>query len=617
MNSIKKTNSLSGTVLEIILFCLLIFSPLIHGGISPVALAVIESLCILFCGLFLFTTLRTGDTGLIKFPYIPVAGFIALVVFQLYPLPVHLIKTLSPATSALYESFSITKDVARTITIYPDASVGMLLQILAYISVCLALLHHADSKQKINRLIAIVIICGTIYSLYGIFKGLPTKSLRYSTFTNANHFAAYMEMIIPLTIAYAFITKKRLMKSFYIFAAFIQIVALALSLSRAGISCCFIGIVSLCILITIKKGLHKILLITATLAVGLGIFFAVVGTLPIMKELSTLSNISTAYANRFVTLKDSLNILKDFPLFGVGLNAFEYIIQKYNTLGFWSIGFSHNEPVQLLTETGIAGFLLILTFLCAFFAPAIKVWNTRHDPHAVYVTAACFAGMLSIALHSFFEFLLHVPAVFLLACIILALAFRTSYIKSEQHALAVPSFRINIPRYARNTILFLLIATLLVMGSAVLARGWADTLYNTLTKNRLVLLGTETSDAFRSAFSDIDSAIKFNPLNADYISRKADIALILAQRDAATIKASGFSNPAQAWTFAEALYKQAIDMAPTRAPYRVNLAHYYRTRGLTELARFELERSLMLDPQNNKIKQMIRDAVRTYNMVPQ
>jgi O-antigen ligase len=103
--------------------------------------------------------------------------------------------------------------------------------------------------------------------------------------------------------------------------------------------------------------------------------------------------------------RDSLRMLPDFPLMGVGLGAFPTAYRRYQTVILhYVIPAAHNEYLQAVLELGLAGAvvmgLLIVQFLRRGLAAA------RADTLA----AGAFAGVIAGAVHNFVDFNLHIPA---------------------------------------------------------------------------------------------------------------------------------------------------------------------------------------------------------------
>ena len=88
----------------------------------------------------------------------------------------------------------------------------------------------------------------------------------------------------------------------------------------------------------------------------------------------------TPHYSHYIT---SIKILKDFPIFGIGLKNFRNISHqnKYNTTEFGYGGghHPHQTHFEILTETGIIGYLLIMSFFIYSLIFGIKeFFHTRN-----------------------------------------------------------------------------------------------------------------------------------------------------------------------------------------------------------------------------------------------
>jgi len=118
-------------------------------------------------------------------------------------------------------------------------------------------------------------------------------------------------------------------------------------------------------------------------------------------------------------------MVRDFPLFGVGLGGFGDLFAHYQSPP-WSefeARKTHNDYLELLSEGGVVGFGLLLWF---FVAVTTRLYRGLPVlPPAVLPTAAALvAAMAAMAFQEFFDFNLQIPANAILFTIILALAMR-------------------------------------------------------------------------------------------------------------------------------------------------------------------------------------------------
>jgi O-antigen ligase len=126
--------------------------------------------------------------------------------------------------------------------------------------------------------------------------------------------------------------------------------------------------------------------------------------------------------------KDAVNMARDFPVFGTDLGTFNSIYPHYQT-GRSRLLFEHaeNDYIEILTDTGIAGLMIVIAMLFFFFYKIIKAWRQRHNNFVKCMAAAGLASCAAIAVHGFTDFNMCIPANALLLTVIAALTFATVY----------------------------------------------------------------------------------------------------------------------------------------------------------------------------------------------
>ncbi len=544
---------------------------------------------------------------LVKIPFISLALFIFLVLLQLIALPRGLLQYLSPGTAQLYLDFGFISMKNLTLSVYPDMTLGMLLQFLSYLAVFFVIINYFDTDEKVQRVILVIIFSGFVYSFYGVIERFTIVGVEFSTFTNRNHFSAYIQMIIPLAIGYSLTRRSVAIRSIFIFLASTMLLALFLALSRAGIICIVLSLLILAIILrmkyTLKKDAAIIILVVLLFSVLLGVF---VGFDPTMQRLKTLVTPFQVLAIRLSLIKDTLSIFKDFPLWGVGLGVFGEIFQKYKSLGgaVETYSFAHNEPLQLIAETGLLGFLSVTVFLFGYLKRILHLLFKRRNLHVIYLSLGCLVGLTSIFLHSFFDFVFHIPANALLFVIILALINRILCIQQKDKDPDEQEFKINLPQHLKVISIIIFATLLLLVASLILNRYKAEQIFQSVKEIGPGIPKSDVIFTYRKKLKVLNKAITLNPLNSSYHNKKADILSGLAVRDDLRVELLSFEefgDTQRLLDIAGESYKRAIELNPTRADYHLRLGWFYGVTGENKLTKEEFNKAISLDPRNSRI----------------
>lgn len=119
--------------------------------------------------------------------------------------------------------------------------------------------------------------------------------------------------------------------------------------------------------------------------------FAVVTAMILFKKLSEPNAV-----DRYFWWMASFKMFLQNPLFGVGLGNFERYVSQYNLSGFHSM-YAHNYYLQMLSETGPAGFSLFV----------VLMWSVLKNATDRYV----FAAILALLISGLTDYPLHIPVV--------------------------------------------------------------------------------------------------------------------------------------------------------------------------------------------------------------
>jgi tetratricopeptide (TPR) repeat protein/O-antigen ligase len=133
--------------------------------------------------------------------------------------------------------------------------------------------------------------------------------------------------------------------------------------------------------------------------------------------------------------RDSLGMIAEFPIFGVGLGCWPEIFPHYQRPPAMQFFYRQpeNDYLQFLAETGLAGALIGLWFGAVVWRKcraAAAQLSTRQWP----LFAGLGAGIAGALIHEFFDFSLHTPANALLFIVMLAALLRLALTSGAERA---------------------------------------------------------------------------------------------------------------------------------------------------------------------------------------
>lgn len=282
-----------------------------------------------------------------------------------------------------------------------------------------------NSKKHLNKLLRFLFASMLVVTLFGIFQflgdlaGLPTSitGLRdlytkdvlgfprvQSTALEPLYFANYL--LIPLSILLAFFfTKNKLIQPFHVVILLgLGIVNLLLTVARGGYAAFFVSAI-----IVMAYYFFQLQLITWRTA---GYAAAVVGVALIaLVQLIRIDVVSTnflghvsnpfagaSFNERVEMYEIASKAWNAHPLVGIGPGSFGPFASAHPLLvpgHGWNI--VNNEYLELLTEHGILGLLLMLIVFSIVIVRSVKALLVATDPHTKAVLVgllAAFCGIL-------------------------------------------------------------------------------------------------------------------------------------------------------------------------------------------------------------------------------
>ncbi len=363
----------------------------------------------------------------------------------------------------------------RPISIAPDLTKTVLLKLTAYACLFFLVLFYPFAKYPrphgerrfCRQVLKAVLTMGLVVGCLGLAQqafwngkvlwfyvpydwGRPRPDLigrEFGSFVNPDHFALYLNLILPLAVAGAvgqtFLsiyrwTVPESLRVFCLVTASVLTTAILLSLSRGGwIGGLFGG--SIVIWWTLRsrrrapdanQGLRARavngLYVVALLCILAGSALYTSPTAPTAVNARLEETLSEPdLGSRLIFWRDSLGLLRDFPVFGIGLGCFQDLFPRYQKPPWspMSVREAHNDYLELVADAGIAGFAVAIWFC---FAAGVRIYRnlTRLSSEALSVVVALLAGMAAVAFQEFLDFGLQITANALLFTVLLAIALR-------------------------------------------------------------------------------------------------------------------------------------------------------------------------------------------------
>jgi O-antigen ligase len=423
--------------LSFILACITIaFTTLAYGGVHQPVIAIFYVLSALMLMLWAVDAMQGGTVKLDRSPFQllllagAIYGFIQVIPFS-------------------YNSDTGIQAVPNTISADPFTTLTTSIHAIALLIFFSTLLTLLDSTNRIRNLVNYLTVFGFVFAFFAILQSIlsPAKiygiyEVRYArpfgSFVNRHNFAALIEMIIALPLAFLLTGLiKRDRRLLYVTMTSLMGVALILSGSRGGFVS-LIALVAMMVIVTRKSSGRRDLILRAGLAVGL-ILVVIAGSILVGGESSLSRFVETAKSQDVTTSRAHIwetthkDIDANLP-FGVGLGALGVAYTPFDTLsGMERVEQAHNDYLQLASDMGIFGILLGCVFLFLFFRTGTRATRVE-NPFRRAVSIGAFCGCFAVVVHSMFDFVLHTTAIALvfISLLSLVIAAEKPYIEEER-----------------------------------------------------------------------------------------------------------------------------------------------------------------------------------------
>jgi putative inorganic carbon (hco3(-)) transporter len=314
----------------------------------------------------------------------------------------------------------------------------------------------SQDRRRTKPFIASLVALGTFEAFYGMVQYLSGWQQIFTyvkkfdleeatgTYINRNHYAGFLEMILPFSLALVFYEYGKLRGNSGTGATFRNLVAepglqrlilllcvavilcagLAFSRSRMGILAAASSVLVIFALIAISRFHGRMSSLLAAMFIVLSIGLAVwIGPGPIV---SRFQNVHDEYSftgqSRVSIWHDALPLIQHHPWLGTGLGTFPIAYTSGQTAFFGRfVNHAHNDYLEFATDLGIPAALILFVSIALILARAVRTFLFGDRDFERVVALGCVGSIVAILLHSFADFNLYIPANALLFSAILGL----------------------------------------------------------------------------------------------------------------------------------------------------------------------------------------------------
>ena len=181
-------------------------------------------------------------------------------------------------------------------------------------------------------------------------------------------------------------------------------------------------------------------MVITLLVIACSMTYAVwIGLDPIVKRFErSITRRHLGVLSRGISIwKQASGILRDYPAVGTGLGTFPVAFRRYQTsLLELQVDHAHNDYLEVATDTGIAGAVLLFVPILWLLVRMILAYAGARNPYRRSVLLACIGSIAALLIHSSMDFNLQIPANALLFAVVLGIGSKATISAAPSRSVA-------------------------------------------------------------------------------------------------------------------------------------------------------------------------------------
>ena len=318
-----------------------------------------------------------------------------------------------------------------------------LLRILIYAALFFAILNNLHRQEATQIISFTLIFLAMGISLYAFYQFLthsnrvwyfPVRNMGRAsgTYISPNHLAGFLEMVLPLALAYTLVGRNRMLTKIFLgYAALAIVVGIVVSGSRGSWVACLLALSFLFAILLFQRAHRLRAGLLLLVLIGCGAWAVSQTSLFHSRINQTVVGGRVDMDVRMVLWKTALRMWRDHLWFGVGPGHYDHRYRAYRPSSVQlQPEYAHNDYLNLLADWGIVGAMIILLALIALGVGIVKAWkHVRRSENEfgsslsnkfAFVLGGTIA-LLALLIHAAVDFNLQIPANAILAVSLVAL----------------------------------------------------------------------------------------------------------------------------------------------------------------------------------------------------
>ena len=441
--------------ISLVFFFILATIPLLFGARHPLIQGAYTSLIFFTCGTWAILNFEKIKPAIFTRAALIIYLLLLFIFFTSLPLPLSLIKLLSPVraeTLAIATNLTQLKEAVTSLSYYAPETRFYSVYLMALLLYYLCTTHLLRRQTDKRAVLWIIMAVGSFEAVYGLMQAMsPSLGILWlpstvsaegcarGTIIYRNQFAALLNICWPMAIVLGTILYHPVIRRFKSLKERKKTVSvvdrIALVFQKAAIPFWSAAFMILAIIFSRSRGGILIMLLLAA-------FF--LAMLPFSKRLKALAagslslfvllyggmigfqNVTDRFLafyqgaqGRFLLWLDSISILKDHLLTGIGMGTYRFLSPLYlkNVSDAALYDFAHNEYLELAIELGLPAALLLFAWII------LQVWHSgvrvvkagrqvetfTAFPEDAIIAIGSFCAMSGFLLHGFVDFVWRLP----------------------------------------------------------------------------------------------------------------------------------------------------------------------------------------------------------------